>query len=79
MTDTDRTDPGHDVSGAETGPQASGPEEGRALAEQALDHYAKGDEAGGDKLAEKAAKVDPAGAAEVVRDLDEDAASAGRG
>ena len=48
-------------------------DKGRELAEEALEHYAKGDQVGGDKLAEKAVKTDREGAEEVVRDLDEDA------
>ena len=51
-------------------------EKGRELAEQALEQYAKGNEATGDKLAEEAVKTDREGAEEVVRDLDEDAEAA---
>ncbi len=53
-------------------------DKGRELAEQALEHYAKGDQAGGDKLADKAVEIDPEGAKEVVQDLDEDAKATGK-
>ncbi len=51
----------------------------RALAEDALGAYAKGDERKGDALAEQAKKIDRSAVVEVVEELDEDAASTGKG
>ena len=48
------------------------------LAEEALGAYAKGDEKKGDKLAEQAKTIDRSAVAEVVEDLDEDAAATGK-
>jgi hypothetical protein len=50
-------------------------ERARALAEQALEAYAKGDKKKGDQLAEEAAELDRSAVEEVVQDLDEDAGS----
>ncbi len=50
-------------------------EKARDLAEKALDEYAKGDQAKGDKLAEQAVQIDRSAVEEVVQDLDEDAGS----
>lgn len=47
-------------------------EEARILTEKALDQLELGNEAEADKLIEKAKKLDPSGAVEVVADLDED-------
>ena len=54
-------------------------EKARALAEKALDAYVEGDERKGDALAEQAKKIDRSAVVEVVEDLDEDAASTGKG
>ena len=51
----------------------------RDLAEDALGAYAKGDEKKGDALAEQAKKTDRSAVVEVVEELDEDAASTGKG
>lgn len=51
----------------------------RALAEDALGAYAKGDEKKGDALAEQAKTIDRSAVVEVVEELDEDAASTGKG
>ena len=51
----------------------------RGLAEDALGAYAKGDEKKGDALAEQAKKIDRSAVVEVVEELDEDAASTGKG
>lgn len=53
-------------------------EKRRALAEQTLDHYAKGDQEGGDRRADQAVEIDPEGVGEVVQDLDEDAKATGK-
>ncbi len=53
-------------------------DEGRKLAEEALEKYAAGDEKAGDALADRAVKTDREGAEEVVADLDEDAAATGK-
>ena len=45
------------------------------LTEQALDAMVEGDDAKADKLIEDAKKLDPSAVAEVVEDLDEDAAT----
>ncbi len=50
-------------------------EKARDLAEKALDEYAKGDDAKGDKLAEQAAKLDRSAVEEVVEEIDEDSGS----
>jgi hypothetical protein len=50
-------------------------EQARDKAEAALDAYAKGDQRGGDKLADEAQKIDRDAVVEVVRDLEEDAGS----
>ena len=50
-------------------------EKARDLAEQALDEYAKGDDAKGDKLAEQAVRIDRSAVEEVVQDIDEGAGS----
>ncbi len=50
-------------------------EKARDLAEKALDEYAKGDQAEGDKLAEQAARIDRSAVEEVVQEIDEDAGS----
>ncbi len=50
-------------------------EEARILTEKALDQLELGNESEADKLIEKAKKLDPRGAAEVVADLHEDAAT----
>ncbi len=52
-------------------------EEARRLTEKALDQLELGNEPEADKLIEKAKKLDPSGAAEVVADLNEDAATRG--
>ena len=58
---------------------ANAHEEGRKLAEEALEKYAAGDDKAGDALADRAVETDREGAEEVVRDLDEDAAATGHG
>ena len=45
------------------------------LTEEALEKLAAGDEKAADKLIEQANKLDPTAPAEVVNDLDEDAAA----
>ena len=45
------------------------------LTEQALDKLVKGDEKAADKLIEEARKLDSTAPAEVIEDLDEDAAN----
>ncbi len=47
------------------------------LTEQALEKLTEGDEAAADKLIAEAKKLDKTAPAEVVKDLDEDAASHG--
>ncbi len=47
------------------------------LTDQALEKLVAGDEKAADKLIEQAKKLDPSAPEEVVRDLDEDAASKG--
>lgn len=49
----------------------------RALTEQALDKLVDGDEQAADALVNRAKRIDPSGAQEVVSDLDEDAANRG--
>ena len=51
-------------------------EEARNLTEKALDQLELGNESQAETLIEKAKKLDPSGAAELVADLDEDAATA---
>jgi hypothetical protein len=50
-----------------------GYEQARSLAEDALDQYARGDKAKGDKLAEQAVKTNRAAVEDVVRELEEGA------
>ncbi|MBV9652970.1 MAG: hypothetical protein JOZ42_00255 [Acetobacteraceae bacterium] len=50
-------------------------EKARLLAEEALEHYAKGNKKKGDELADAAVKLDRSAVEEVVQDLDEDAGS----
>jgi len=50
-------------------------ERARDLAEQALEHYARGDQRKGDELAEQAVLLDRSAVEEVVQELDEDAGS----
>ncbi len=47
------------------------------LTEQALEKLTDGDEAAADKLIKEAKKLDPSAPAEVMQDLDEDAATKG--
>ena len=53
-------------------------EKARGLAEAALDKYAHGAPKEGDKLAERAVKVDRHAVEELVEELDEDAAATGK-
>ncbi len=52
-------------------------EQARTLTEQALDKLVEGDEQAAGELVEKAKRLDPSGAQEVLDDLDEDAAARG--
>lgn len=52
-------------------------EKARELTEQALDKLEQGKESAADALIEQAKKIDPTAVAEVVEDLDEDAADRG--
>ena len=61
------------------GKTGTGHDKARDLAEDALGAYAKGDEKKGDALAEQAKKIDRSAVVEVVEELDEDAASTGKG
>ena len=47
------------------------------LTEQALEKLTDGDEAAADKLIKEAKKLDPSAPAEVMQELDEDAATKG--
>ncbi len=73
MTEHDKSDKGEQEA---AGKEAGDPhEKARELAEDALGAYAEGDKSKGDELAEHAARIDRSAVEEVVRDLDEDAAS----
>jgi Tfp pilus assembly protein PilF len=52
-------------------------EKARELTEQALDKLVEGQESAADALIDKAKQIDPSGATEVVKDLEEDAADRG--
>jgi hypothetical protein len=49
----------------------------RDLAEKALDKLVEGNEGEADALIEKSKRIDPSAAADLVKDLDEDAATRG--
>ena len=53
-------------------------EKARELTEEALEHYAKGDQKAGDELASKAVKLDRTAVEEVVEEIDEDLAAQGK-